>query len=263
VSGTSQNVELPGGFSPNPVIGEGEGEPVVFLHGPFGQEWPQFLSDLAKHRHVFAPSNPGGEEPEDLKLLDNLWDLVLYYDELFEALGLDGQVDLVGHSFGGMVAAEIAATFPKRVRKLVLIDAMGLWIDDDPMNDHVLQPPERQRRLLYHDQSNPEVAARLEVSDDLALAQAQSIRQFSSIAASSHFSWPIPERGLSKRLHRIRADTLIIWGADDALIPPSYGEKFRDSIPNARLELIQDAGHYPYLEQREQVVAATEQHLDG
>jgi pimeloyl-ACP methyl ester carboxylesterase len=55
--------------------------------------------------------------------------LLLYYDDLFDRLGLD-RVDLVGHSFGGMVAAEYAATFRDRVGKLVLIDAMGLWRDD-------------------------------------------------------------------------------------------------------------------------------------
>ena len=69
---------------------------------------------MAARHTVFAPAHPGAVEPNDLHQLDNLWDLMLYYDDVLAALGLD-QVDLIGHSFGGMVAAELAASFPQRV----------------------------------------------------------------------------------------------------------------------------------------------------
>ena len=157
---TAQSVELPGGFAANPVIIKGEGAPVVYLHGPFGQEWDGFLDDLAAHRRVYAPAHAGAEETEDLEQLDGLSDLVIYYDDLFDRLGLE-QVDLIGHSFGGMVAAEYAATFRDRVRKLVLIDAMGLWHDDAPVADHLLVSPEKLVKLLFNDPSKPEVKAKL------------------------------------------------------------------------------------------------------
>lgn len=60
---TSQNVELPGGFAPNPVLVKGEGAPVVYLHGPFGQEWDGFLDDLAAYRRVYAPRTPAPTTP--------------------------------------------------------------------------------------------------------------------------------------------------------------------------------------------------------
>ena len=62
-SATEQNVELPGGFAPNPVLVKGDGAPVVYLHGPFGQEWDGFLDDLATHRRVYAPAHAGSELP--------------------------------------------------------------------------------------------------------------------------------------------------------------------------------------------------------
>jgi pimeloyl-ACP methyl ester carboxylesterase len=125
----AQNVELPGGFAANPVLIKGNGAPVAYLRGSFGQEWDEFLDDLSLRRRVYALAHAGAEQTEDLEHLDGIPDLLLHYDDLFDRLGLD-RVDLVGHSFGGMVAAEYAATFRDRVGKLVLIDAMGRWRDD-------------------------------------------------------------------------------------------------------------------------------------
>ena len=91
----SQFVSLPGGFAPNTTLVRGEGSPVVFLHGPFGQEWSGFLNDVAVQHTVFAPAHPGAVEPNDLHQLDNLWDLMLYYDDVLAALGLDLDIEAV------------------------------------------------------------------------------------------------------------------------------------------------------------------------
>lgn len=247
---TAQNVELPGGFAANPVIIKGQGAPVVYLHGPFGQEWDGFLDDLAVYRRVYAPAHAGAEETEDLEQLDGISDLLLYYDDLFDRLGL-ARVDLVGHSFGGMVAAEYAATFRDRVGKLVLIDAMGLWRDDAPVGDHLLVSPDKLVKLLFKDPSKPEVAAKLALPKEAAAMNAALVDRFGALASTSHFIHPIPERGLKRRLRRIKADTLILWGAEDALVPPVYAGEFAKLIPAARVQMIENAGHVPQLEQRE------------
>src|ERR1700733_4497319 len=155
-----KQVQHPAGFVQNPVLIKGEGRPVVFLHGPFEREWGAFLDNLATHRKVYAPAHAGSIDTIDLDHLDGLSDLILYYDDLFNALDID-EVDLIGHSFGGMVAAEYAATFTRRVRKLVLIDAMGLWNDNDPVEDHLLVSPERLTSLLFHDVTNPVIVEKL------------------------------------------------------------------------------------------------------
>lgn len=246
---TAHSVELPGGFAANPVIIKGEGAPVVYLHGPFGQEWDGFLDDLAAYRRVYAPAHAGAEETEDLEHLDGIPDLLLYYNDLFDRLGLE-RVDLVGHSFGGMVAAEYAATFRDRVGKLVLIDAMGLWRDDAPVEDHLLVSPQKLVKLLFNDPSMPEVAAKLAIPKDPEAMNAAIVNRFGALASTSHFIHPIPERGLVRRLRRIKADTLILWGAQDALVPPVYASEFAKLIPTARVQMIDHAGHVPQLEQR-------------
>jgi pimeloyl-ACP methyl ester carboxylesterase len=260
IAAESRLVEVPGGFAVNTTLTKGAGAPLVFLHGPFGQEWSGFLDDLATHYRVYAPAHPGAAEPEDLQKLDSLWDLMLYYDDLFTTLQLD-RVDLIGHSFGGMVAAEFAATFPHRVRKLVLIDALGLWRDDAPVSDHVMVPPETQVGLLYHDASKPEIAAKLSLPADPDEQRAAIVHRFSSIASTSHFIWPIPERGLAKRLRRVRAETLVLWGKQDTLTPPVYAEEFAARIPGAQVQVIESAGHVPQVEQREVVARRVLQFL--
>ena len=137
------HTQISGEFEPNPVLIKGKGAPVVFLHGLLGQEWDPCLDTLSENRCVYAPAHAGSDEPDELRNLDSIYDLVIYYDDLFRKLGL-GQIDLVGHSFGGMVAAEIAAAYPDRVRKLVLIDSLGLWRDDAPVEDYLLVPPQKQ-----------------------------------------------------------------------------------------------------------------------
>jgi pimeloyl-ACP methyl ester carboxylesterase len=246
---TAQKIEMPAGFAANPVLSKGQGAPVVYLHGPFGQEWDGFLDDLASYRRVYAPAHAGAEQTEDLEQLDGIPDLLLYYDDLFDRLGLE-RLDLIGHSFGGMVAAEYAATFRNRVGKLVLIDPMGLWRDDAPVQDHLLVAPEKLVKLLFHDPSKPEVAAKLAMPKERDGMNAAMVHRFGALASTSHFVHPIPERGLRKRLRRIKAETLVLWGAHDALVPAVYAAEFAALIPNARVEMIEEAGHLPQVEQR-------------
>ena len=243
------HVAHPGGFVANPVLTSGTGRPVVCLHGLFGHEWGGLLDDLATTRKVIAPAHAGSIDLADLERLDGLPDLLLYYDDLFAALDL-GQFDLVGHSFGGMVAAEYAATWPGRIGKLVLIDPLGLWNEAHPVADHLLSTPSVQNAMRFHDLANPAVADHLRASTDPADIQAGLIARFLVLASTSQFIHPIPERGLRRRLRRIKAETLIVWGAEDRLTPRPYAEEFAAAIEGARLAIVPGAGHTPQLEQR-------------
>ncbi|HKS18848.1 MAG TPA: alpha/beta fold hydrolase [Bradyrhizobium sp.] len=256
-------IAMPGEFAANSVMAEGSGSPVVYLHGPYGQRWDGYLSDLAEGgRRVYAPEHPGAERPEDLMQLDSLSDLVLYYDDLFEALKLKS-FDLVGHSFGGMVAAEIAATLRQRVHRLVLIDPLGLWRDDAPVADYLVAPPAELGGLLFHDLDNPEVKKRIAEPEDLAAGQEATVRRMSAIASTTHFVWPIPDRGLSRRLRRIVAPTLVLWGRQDRVVDVSYAKDFAAALPDAKVEVFDGAGHYPQLEQRAAAAKATLDFLRG
>jgi pimeloyl-ACP methyl ester carboxylesterase len=245
----------PGGYAPNPVMKMGDGRPVVYLHGLYGQEWPPLLDELARSNTVYAPATAGTSDPLDLAHMTALPDLILYYDDLFDALGLDHFI-LIGHSFGGMVAAEYAAAYPAKVEKLVLIDALGLWSDDYPVADHLLISDAERIELLYHDRNNSAVVERLRIPEDRVVARDGYIRTMESIASSAHFIHPIPERGLRRRLRRIRARTLIVWGREDRLTAMAYAGEFAAGIGQAEVCIIPNAGHVPHLEQSEAVSSA-------
>jgi pimeloyl-ACP methyl ester carboxylesterase len=72
-------------------------------------------------------------------------------------------------------------------------------------------------------------------------------------ACTGKFTWPIPDKGLRKHIHRITSPTLIVWGKADGVIDPEYAQEFAARITGARVELIDRAGHLPHLEQAETV----------
>jgi pimeloyl-ACP methyl ester carboxylesterase len=250
-SPTEQIVETQSGRFKTRVLSAGSGAPVVFFHGGGGLWWDAFLDELSNRYRVVAPEHPGVGESQGLEHLEDLWDLVLYYAELMDALGLPN-ASVIGHSFGGMVAAEVAATCAERVDKLVLLGPIGLWRDDHPVPDISTIQPHQLPGLLFADPSSP-VAAQLPSPDPLdpeALFKASL-----AMAAFNQFIWPLPDKGLSRRLYRIKADTLIIWGAQDRLVSPAYGPDFAGAIRSAKLEIVEGAGHVPQLEQPDRVLS--------
>ena len=245
---TQETIELtlPSGLTAN-VLKKGRGAPLVFLHSHLGRNWEGFLDALAERFTVYAPRHPGSENEAELMQLDALSDLVLYYDDLFAALHIDAPV-LVGHSFGGMVAAEYAAYFNTKVRKLVLIDALGLWVDETPVADINGIAERKIPALLFADASgSAAIDAFAMPSDPVAMATTM-VARISTRAAVSHFIWPIPDRDLRRRLYRITAPTLVVWGDSDRYVPQLYAEEFARNIGGATQVLIRGAGHFPQLE---------------
>lgn len=242
----------------------GSGPPVLYLHAASGPGWDPFLDALAEHHTVYAPDHPGtgATDRTAIHRVRDLWDLVLIYDELLDALGLDA-VPIVGSSFGGMVACEIAAHRRHRVTKLALIAPIGLWRDDAPVAQYMTMWPDELADALFHDPSSPAAQAVLALPEDpdaRAVAMADTIW---AMGATGKFVWPIPDKGLDRRLHRVTAPSLVIWGEDDGLISSTYAQEFAARLPGCRVELVQRAGHIPQAERPEVVHPLVLDFLDG
>jgi pimeloyl-ACP methyl ester carboxylesterase len=242
----------------------GEGPPLLYLHTAGGPLWDPFVETLAERHTIYAPDHPGtGDTARDsIYKVESLWDLVLIYDELLDALDLRS-VPVVGASFGGMMACEVAAHRPDRVSKLVLLDPIGLWRDDKPVTQYMTLAPDRLVAILFKNLDAAPVRKFLTLPTEpraLAVATADSIW---ALGATGKFVWPIPDKGLKKRIHRIQAETLIVWGEEDALISPVYADEFAKVIPQSRVEIVRGAGHLPQWEQLETVGPMVLEFLNG
>jgi pimeloyl-ACP methyl ester carboxylesterase len=243
----------------------GNGPPLVYLHGPWGIGPDRtFVARLAGTHTVYAPRHPGTSpgDAEAVHALDSWLDLVVYYGELIDRLGLTAPA-LVGHSFGGLVAAELAAAAPRAVGRLVLIDPVGLWRDDLPVKNWMVLRDTERRGSLFADPDGDAAARFFAVPQDPAERVDALAQLIWAQACTGKFVWPIPDRGFRQRAHRVATPTLIVWGKSDRIIAPEYAQEFATRVAGARVELIDNAGHLPQLERPEVVARAVQAFLAG
>jgi pimeloyl-ACP methyl ester carboxylesterase len=225
----------------------GTGPDVVWLHGPHGlRGHDPVVAELVRRYSVIAPLSPGFDDITQLDDIESVHDLALYYDAIFDALDLDA-ITLIGHSFGAMMAAEYAAHYPRRVSKLVLVSPFGLWRDDTPVADFFGVPYMTFDKLLWKSgKASPEMSDPADEPNNPVDKQVMVAQALTTVAK---FIWPIPDRGLRKRLPRITAQTLVIFGADDAVIPALYADEFAGAIRHAHKAVIANAAHMAPYEQ--------------
>lgn len=232
----------------------GQGEPLLFLHADGGAgnwlDYHRLLSDSGFE--VFAPDHPGFGGSDDFAEVEAMDDLVYHYLDVIDALGLD-RPHVVGASFGGWIAAELAVAAPHRIGSLVLLGPAGLRLPGHPVADPFLMSPGELVAMLYHD---PAVAARLApASPDLDFVLAQ----YRDLTALARFSWTpfLSNPKLERRLHRVTAPTLVVVPSDDRLIPVAHGRRYAELIPGARFAEIGECGHAMYFERPAEFANAT------
>ena len=256
-------VPVRGGKFQVQMVEGGAGDNLIFLHGEDGAtEWTPFLDLLAQHFHVYAPAHPGQGGSNGLQYLDDLWDLVVFYEELMQELGID-RVHAVGHSYGGLLAAELASHRPEKVSRLVLINSLGLWLDDAPIADFFVLTAEERAKMFWFDSECAAAKAAFAQPSDPEEKMESDLSRTETLAAVGKFIWPIPDKGLTKRIHRITMPTLLLWGDSDGMIPMKYGQAFKDLLPNSSLKVIEKAGHLPQDERPAEVVDAMLAFLRG
>jgi pimeloyl-ACP methyl ester carboxylesterase len=229
----------------------GGAQPLVFLHGAGGHSgWMAFLEELSQRFAVYAPEHPGFGQSDDPPWLDGVGDLAYFYLDFLKTLGLE-RVHLVGTSLGGWIAAEMAVRDTARLASLTLVGAVGITAQGETIPDIFRMPVEENLRRFYADQ---ERAARR--VGDVAKADMRLVAKNQATVTRLAY-WPrFYNPDLGKWLHRVDVPTLLIWGAEDGLVPPKFGEAYRSLIPGAKLTVLPAAGHAPFDEQREAFLAA-------
>lgn len=226
------------------VFRHGSGPPVVVLHAAGGAgAWNDYFGLLAEHREVFAPDHLGFGLSDDLGEIDTMTAMADHYLDLLDVLGLE-QVDLVGASLGGWLAAEIASIAPQRVRRLVLIAPAGLHVEGDPPADLFNMEPPDIVRSLYLDQRLADKALSVPLDDAQAEMAARDAQSFARLAQEPFVQNP----ELAGRLDAITAPTLVIAAEVDRVVPRSHSERYAELIDGAQLAVIPGCGHALYFE---------------
>lgn len=229
------------------VLRRGSGQPLLLLHG-FQHLDPRLpiVELLARDAELIAPTHPGfgaSKRPADF---GTVYDLVHLYLEFIDTLP-QGPLTLMGLSFGGWLAAEIAVKAGRRIDKLILVDALGIKVSDretpdilDVFNVH----PEEVVRKSWHDPAKN--APRYDdMEDDELIAVSRNRETLCRYGFHPYMYNP----QLKRWLRNIKARTLVLWGASDGIVKPAYGEAYTKLIPGARFETIAAAGHHPEIEQ--------------
>jgi pimeloyl-ACP methyl ester carboxylesterase len=235
----------------------GSGPDLVYLHAAGGvtAEDP-LLNRLAETHHVYAPLVPGYGDSEECPEIRDMLDFTLHSWDVVRALSLKDPI-LVGHSMGGMMAAEMAAISPAEVSRLALICPTGLWLDDHPVADIFSVMPYEMPALMFHDAVAGAAMFTAGTNvEDPGFLQAYLIRNARQLGMAGRILFPIPERGLSQRLYRITAKTVLVWGDSDMVVSPVYAQAFKHAIKDAQLVSIPEAGHMVPWEKPAEVAAA-------
>jgi pimeloyl-ACP methyl ester carboxylesterase len=231
------------------TLRRGRGRKLLLLHGlePIPPT-ARFLDLLERRTEIIAPSSPGfgrSARPDDVA---SVYDLVHLYLDLLDTL-TDQKVSVIGFSFGGWVAAEMAAASCHRIDRLVLVDSLGIKVSDretpdilDIFNTHPRDvAPRRWRDPAAW---TPDFNA---MADDDIVAYARNREALCLYGWHPYMHNPRLKRWLA----RIRVPTLVLWGAQDGIVAPSYGRAYSALIPGARFATIDEAGHQPEMEQPE------------
>ena len=232
----------------------GDGPPLLFLHGgDYFAQHREFFDRLARHWRVIVPRHPGFGNSERPDKFRTVHDLAYLYLDLLQRQDF-GAVTLVGSSFGGWIALEMCVRCLERIDRLVLIDSVGLKFggreDRDIADIYALPSQELLRRSFFDPQHMAPDYSQL---DDDELTTIARDRQ-----ATALYGWRpyMHDPGLHQWLHRVRVPALVIWGENDGIVAQDYGQKLCRSLPDARFEAIQQAGHYPHIERPAEVADA-------
>ena len=253
-----RTVPVPGGSMR--VWEKGEGEPLAVLSGLYGYAcWNAFLESLSQRRRVIVPSLPGLPGGADFRALDDLTDWIAATLDLADAAGIAG-VDWVGLGPGGLLAAEVAALSGATVGRLTLVAPFGLFEVSEPVTDFwALRKSEVGRTFS----ADPErfVTEVIDCPEDFDAVEWE-VQTSRSLESAARLLWPMGDRGLAKRLHRIRCETLLVWGSDDAIVPASYAKRFAEGIAGpTTIHSIDGAGHRVDLDASEELADAIEEFL--
>jgi pimeloyl-ACP methyl ester carboxylesterase len=238
---TFERLDLDVNGTPTAVLAAGEpaAPPLVFFHGAGTWHGWGFAEPWIERYRVLIPHHPGYGDSGDLDGLQDVHDLVLHYTELFDQLGLTRDVNLVGLSLGGLIAARFAIEQKHRLRRLVLVAPTGLRVPGAAFDDVFRIPPEELLGRLVHrmDTLTPHLPAD---PNDVDF----TVDRYREMRTTAIVLWEHPfDRVLPRWLGRVDTPTLVVWGEEDRLVPVEAARQWAALLPQGSVATFPDAGH--------------------
>lgn len=229
----------------------GDGRPILILHGGGG---PRTVADLAQalsgDARVLAPTHPGFDGTMRPDNLNSIADLAAFYVRMLCSMDLE-DVLIVGSSIGGWIASEIALLPDNRTSGLVLLDAVGIAVEDEKVADVFTLPPMEMVDRVFHDSERirSSTPAPSDAQKALDAANLESLAIYDDRNG-------MQDPSLRARLSEIDMPVLVLWGESDRVASVRYGRAYADSITGAAFEIVAKAGHLPQIEQPERTIGS-------
>lgn len=242
------------------LVRGGEGPPLLYLHSIEGNlGWLPWMEQVAESATVYAPTHPGFGASERPELLESISDMARFYLWMIQDMGLE-DVSLVGHFLGGWIAAEMATMSPGVLRRLILVDAAGVRPEVGEIADIFLLGEEETTRRAFHNAASVPGYAELFERDPSPEEREMRVR---SREMATRLCWKpyMYDRSLVWLLRRVKLPTLVIWGAEDRIIPVDSGRRIHAAISGSRLEIIPECGHMPHVEKPEEFSRLALEHM--
>lgn len=230
----------------------GRGQPLLYLHGLSGWgRWESYHMALGITNMVYAPQLPGWSDGQIAASLTSVRDYTQVLIHFLDAIGLN-TVDLVGHSFGGWIALQMAVAYPERIAKLVLADPMGVSSVEAPAANLAAMDEESFLHAAFAHAGVVVVRGDFGgVTEDVRkgpeFEKQWKSREIVAKIVCGHYADP----EMTQQLSAITANTLIVWGREDGIVPWRHGQVLAEAIPRAKFAVIDEAGHTPMREKRE------------
>jgi pimeloyl-ACP methyl ester carboxylesterase len=239
--------------TPPLVARGGDGPPLLVLHHDIGSpERPALHDALARHFTVFAPSHPGYDGSPRPDWMRSVRDVAVVYQALLaghERTRAPGTVTLIGLGFGGWIAAEMATMAPRAFRRLVLVGAMGLKPERGEIADQALLSYIDYVRRGFADQGAFDRIFGAEPPTS-QLEQWDLNREMTFRIAWKPYMY---NPTLPHLLGGVATPALVVWGRHDRIVPLECGERYAKALPQARLSIVEGAGHYVEMEKPEEL----------
>ena len=222
-------------------IEKGKGNPIILLHGLFGalSNWKTVVNEFSKNHRVIIPKIPLTEISVKEANLESLTNFVKRF---INKMKLKNFI-LIGNSLGGHIGLIYTILHPKKVKKLILTGSSGLYENSFggsfPKRGDYNYINDRVNHTFY----NPNILSKKYIDDVFdTLNDNAKCLNIITIARSAQ------RNNLAKKLYKITCPTLLVWGLNDTITPPSVAHQFHKLIPKSRLKFIDKCCHAPMME---------------